>query len=438
MLDLLSSGLLSVWLDMTGLKLSRENAVELVLGPAIPGYVLAEIADPPTDQQVQQYLQGLVAKGLQREGQGVWVQSSHQLLANHQGTVPLPAASITKVATSLAALLTWDIDHQFEILIGTTGKIVDGVLQGDLIVTGGDDPFFIWEEAIVLGNTLNQMGIRQVTGNLIITGNFSMNFYENPEVSAEMLREALNESLWTEEAAQAYWQMAPGTPKPQVAIAGQIAIADKPIPNQTLLVRHRSLPLRDLLQQMNIYSNNVMAQMLADALGGVNKVRKLSSEAAGVPLSEIKLINGSGLGQENQISPRAACGMFMAIQQLLQPQNLTLSDLFPVSGRDGGTMDYRAIPGGAVVKTGTLWDVSALAGILPTQDKGWICFAILNRGNYLDGFRQEQDKLLTRFLQTWQTKLLPPSAVHNLFDGYSSQGHLDAVKRNEILFEYGG
>jgi D-alanyl-D-alanine carboxypeptidase/D-alanyl-D-alanine-endopeptidase (penicillin-binding protein 4) len=189
---------------------------------------------------------------------------------------------------------------------------------------------------------------------------------------------------------------------------------------------------------MNIYSNNVMAQMLADTLGGVNQVRKLSSEAAGVPLSEIQLINGSGLGQENQISPRAACGMFMAIQQLLQPKNLTLSDIFPVAGRDGGTMDYREIPGGAVVKTGTLWDVSALAGILPTQDKGWICFAILNRGNYLDGFRQEQDKLLHQFLQTWHTTLMPPSQIHNLFTGYSSQGHVDAVKRNEILFEYGG
>ncbi len=438
MLDLLSSGLLSVWLDMMGLKLPRENAVELVVGPAIPGYVLSQIADPATEQQVQQYLQGLVVKGLPTEAQGVWVQSSHQLLANNQGTVPLPAASITKVATSLASLLTWDINHQFEILIGTQGEIVDGVLQGDLIITGGDDPFFIWEEAIVLGNTLNQMGIRRVTGNLIITGNFSMNFYENPEVSGEMLREALNESLWTPEADYAYWQMAPGTRKPQVAIAGKIAIADKPIPNQTLLVRHRSLPLRELLKQMNIYSNNVMAQMLADSLGGINQVRKLSAEAAGVPLSEIQLINGSGLGQENQISPRATCGMFMAIQQFLQPHNLNLSDLFPVAGRDGGTMDYREIPGGAVVKTGTLWDVSALAGILPTEDKGWICFAILNRGNYLDGFRQEQDKLLKNFLQTWHTTLLPPSAVHNLFNGYSSQGHLDAVERNEILFEYGG
>jgi serine-type D-Ala-D-Ala carboxypeptidase/endopeptidase (penicillin-binding protein 4) len=438
MLDLLSSGLLSVWLDMMGLKVSRENAVELVVGPAIPGYVLAQVADPPTEQQVQQYLQGLVGQGLETQGQGVWVQSSHQLLANHQGTVPLPAASITKVATSLAALLTWGIDHQFEILIGTTGKIVDGVLQGDLIVNGGDDPFFIWEEGIILGNTLNQMGIRQVTGNLIITGNFSMNFYENPEVSAEMLREAMDQRLWTHEAAHAYWQMASGTAKPQVAIAGKIAIADKPIEKQTLLVRHRSLPLRELLQQMNIYSNNVMAQMLADALGGIHQVRQLSAQAAGVPLSEIQLINGSGLGRENQISPRATCGMFMAIQQFLQPQNLNLSDLFPVSGRDGGTMDYREIPGGAVVKTGTLWDVSALAGILPTQDKGWICFAIINRGNYLDGFRQEQDKLLAKFLQTWHTTLMPPSGIHNLFNGYSHPGHLDAVKRNEILFEYGG
>jgi len=40
------------------------------------------------------------------------------------------------------------------------------VLQGDLIITGSGDPFLVWEEVIALGNSLNQLGIKRVTGNL--------------------------------------------------------------------------------------------------------------------------------------------------------------------------------------------------------------------------------------------------------------------------------
>jgi len=55
------------------------------------------------------------------KNQGVWIQSGPVLMANHQGTVPLPAASLTKIVTSLAALKTWGPAHQFETLISATG-----------------------------------------------------------------------------------------------------------------------------------------------------------------------------------------------------------------------------------------------------------------------------------------------------------------------------
>ena len=76
--------------------------------------------------------------------------------------------------------------------MGWPGTIENGVLMGDLIVEGGDDALFVWEEAIALGNTLEQMGISRVTGDLIVTNGFSMNFESNSQQSGQWLKESLN------------------------------------------------------------------------------------------------------------------------------------------------------------------------------------------------------------------------------------------------------
>jgi len=38
-------------------------------------------------------------------------------------------------------------------------------------------------------------------------------------------------------------------------------------PKQILLLRHQSLPLAQIIKEMNIYSNNEMAEMLAQSWG---------------------------------------------------------------------------------------------------------------------------------------------------------------------------
>ncbi len=149
--------------------------------------------------------------------------------------------------------------------------------------------------------------------------------------------------------------MAKGTPKPQVVISGTVKVEAQPNPQQTLLLRHRSLPLKQLIKEMNVYSNNDMAEMLADSVGGAAVVQSTAANLARVPQVEIQLINGSGLGPENRISPRAVCAMFMAIQSEASAHQLNLSDLFPMSGFDHrGTVHARHIPLATVIKTGTL------------------------------------------------------------------------------------
>ncbi|ACK65853.1 peptidase S13 D-Ala-D-Ala carboxypeptidase C [Rippkaea orientalis PCC 8801] len=359
--------------------------------------------DPVVEEIVADYLKKVAALGFPAEKQGVWIQTEWAYLGDNQSKIPLSAASLTKIATSIAALETWGTDHRFVTQISTRGTVKNGVLQGDLIVQGGGDPLFVWEEAIALGNQLNQLGIREVTGNLIIVGNFWMNFQTDPQRSGELLQLGLNAARWTREIEQQYQALPPKTPRPQVAIAGQVQVQTIPPDGTQLLIRHQSLTVAELLKEMNLYSNNPMAEMLAQLAGGSIVVAQTAAKAANLSPEEIQLINGSGLGVENRISPRASVAMLMAIEDKLKDNPLKVSDLFPMAGRDTtGTVQWRNIPDGVAVKTGTLNQVSALAGVMPTKERGQVWFSIINSGSNVDRFRVEQDNLLQRLAQHWQ------------------------------------
>ncbi len=129
MLQLFGSGLVSLWLDRAGVKVAKVDPIEVLALQSNP-VVLAPDRSSIAANTVQQYVQSLQTLGATSE-QGIWLQSGPVLLANHQGTTPLPAASLTKIATSLAALSTWGANYQFATTLSTTGTIANGVLQRD-------------------------------------------------------------------------------------------------------------------------------------------------------------------------------------------------------------------------------------------------------------------------------------------------------------------
>ena len=392
-------------------------------------------SDKATNAQVQQYLKSLAVKGFPQKYQGVWIQSDTQVLADRQGKIPMPAASLSKVAVTLAALETLGAEYQFVTQIGTNGSIQNGILQGDLIVEGSYDPFFVWEEAFKIGNLLNQLGIKRVTGNLIITDKFYMNFNDDPLKTGNLLKVGLDSAIWSKEAQEQYQSLPPGTAKPQVVIDGavQTLTASGNSSFKKPLIRHYSYPLAELLKKMNLYSNNFMADKLAITIGGASFVESKTAEITQLPQSEIKLVNGSGLSTENRISPRAVCAMFQAIEKYLQPRKMTIADVFYIAGVDEGILDKRLIPKFAVVKSGSFDNVSNLAGALPTQKQEIVWFVIMNAegkldnlnpdketsGKNLEYFRTQQDNLLQSFVQNWgivkdrSTRLKPNPTRNN-------------------------
>jgi len=365
--------------------------------------------DPAIEAILAQYLAGLQQQGWSMPDQGVWIQTGNSAIAQHQGNVPMSAASLTKLATTLAALHTWPMDHRFDTLVGIDGTLENGVLNGDLVVQGSGDPLFVWEEGIVLANRLQALGIQRVTGDLRVTGPFTMNFQSDPNDSVAALKQVMSTATWPTSARQAHGNLPPDTPQPTIQIDGTVRrVPVGATPDPVWVVRHQSLPLVGILKAMNIYSNNVMSDMVADLVGGPRVVIDTAATAADLPPGEINVINGSGLGTANQMSARVAVALTVALQQALAPHGLSVADVLPVAGEDVGTLIDRRIPQTAAVKTGTLAEVSALSGMVPTAEKGPVWFAIINRGWDLSGLRVQQDHLLQAIQAHWGVADAPP------------------------------
>lgn len=403
MLSGISLAFFGVSFHLLGGQPSVPPSVPLVAWQDAKVFDVPTEADPVVEQFISDYLNRLAQFGFKPEQQGVWIQTQWAQLGQNNENIPISAASLTKIATSLATLEKWGINHRFETKVYTTGTLLNGVLEGDLIIEGSEDPLFVWEEAIALGNALHQLGIKSISGDVIIVNDFYMNFKTDPQVTGQWLLFALNESQWTPLIEQAYQNLPLSTPRPKITVEGTIQLQSSVPPTAQLRLRHQSLTTAELLKQMNIYSNNAMAEMLAQSVGGASVVAQTAAKAANLDPQAIQLINGSGLGVENRISPYATCQMLMAIADKLATNPITVADIFPVAGRDlQGTMQWRDIPDGVAVKTGTLAQVSALAGVIPTKERGLVCFSLINAGNDIVQFRAEQDRFLQRLAQHWQ------------------------------------
>jgi len=428
MLQLFSTGIFPLWLNTAGILMNQ----------AMPAFNLLDLLqmnspDVTISKVWQAALSRFSHQGFAASAQGFWLQSQNRLLVNHNALQPLPAASLTKVATSLAALKTWGPNHTFITEIRTTGSVQEGVLEGDLVIVGGGDPLFVGPEAVSIGHSLHQLGIQRVSGNLVIVGVFTMDFLSDPMQAAERLRQGFKGQVYSLAVENSY------TPPPQwAALSSTLEISgvvqwQTYTPQSQLLLRHSSLPLYALLKQMNVNSNNALATALTTQIGGVPTLVTRVTAATGVPAREFALQNGSGLGQENRLSPRAVVALLQGIQQELQEHQLTLADVLPVASRDRGTIEERQLPNAAIVKTGTLWNVSALAGVIPTQKFGPLWFTIINRGENIEGFRQDQDQILQQLTQRLgvpsaeMTQIRPSRPTPVVADPNRNQGNRPAL-----------
>lgn len=97
---------------------------------------------------------------------------------------PFPPASLTKLVTTGFALQTLGAGFTFGTRVYSRGSILDGALQGDLVVQGGGDPFLVSERLWLFARTLAATGLREVRGDLIIDNSLYASAEHDPARSA--------------------------------------------------------------------------------------------------------------------------------------------------------------------------------------------------------------------------------------------------------------
>ncbi|NJN24133.1 MAG: D-alanyl-D-alanine carboxypeptidase [Acaryochloridaceae cyanobacterium RL_2_7] len=323
-----------------------QNSPEVINATPLPTVILAAKPLPAEDTEAwikAQFLNGLQQQGDDVSTQGLWIQSDNQVLSHHQSSVPLSVASITKVGTTLAALHTLGPNYRFVTQIGIQGDLVNGALNGNLVVKGGDDPLLVWEDVFAIAQLLEQRGIKKINGKILISQPFVMNFETGEALAGSLFKQAFNSNTWPLEALKQFESLTQPQAQPQISIAGEVEFTQE-VPSDTRwLVQHSSLPLVELLKRMNRFSNNPMADQIANHLGGGAKMAEIVRSLTQLPDPDLQFMNGSGLGVENRITPQGTTLMFQTLSNLLKSQGLSLGDVLTIVGQDESILDSRPL-----------------------------------------------------------------------------------------------
>lgn len=179
----------------------------------------------------------------------------------------------------------------------------------------------------------------------------------------------------------------------------------------------RSQPVRELVAHTLRSSDNVLAEVLAREVaiatgaqpsftGAARAVAQVLTRS-GLDTSDLRLVDGSGLSTQNQVSPAGLARLLAAAAAPGSADERTarlrpLLDGLPVAGGTG-TLAERydgpgARPGRGYVraKTGTLSGVNSLAGVALDADGRLLVFALLSNGSQSSTARPALDAIAAR------------------------------------------
>jgi D-alanyl-D-alanine carboxypeptidase/D-alanyl-D-alanine-endopeptidase (penicillin-binding protein 4) len=144
-----------------------------LLGGAKAAAVSAPAAAPEALQRLRtEVAAAIAAPGVQR---GVWgiavrsLQRNDTLFELNARTMLVPA-SVSKLVSVATAADAVGWDYRYETTLRATGPVVDGILQGDLIIVGSGDPTIggrAGEDVTAWIDALKAQGIRRIEGRII-------------------------------------------------------------------------------------------------------------------------------------------------------------------------------------------------------------------------------------------------------------------------------
>ncbi|MBL1322094.1 MAG: D-alanyl-D-alanine carboxypeptidase [Methylophaga sp.] len=319
-------------------------------------------------------------------------------------------ASTTKLVTAWLALNHWGEDHHFK-----TDFYFDD-LTNTLWVKGSGDPFLVSEELVIIASNLKQLGIQNIDAigldvslfeaDLIVPGSsatinpydavptaiaanfntiaikkvagkimtaesqtpltlFAANLANQQALSKRTLR--INTGMSSHNAERYFAELLATFLRKQGVTVGRGIIWGQ-VPQQSIYYRHiNSKSLAEIIQPMMKYSTNFIANQLIlmlsaehyQHLANFNDVKFYMEEILQKEFNwkTVSLKEGAGLSRKNKLSPK----QLVQLLESFRPWKHLLPEVTP----------------SIYAKSGTLNNVSTLAGYAVDSNQRWNAFAIM-------------------------------------------------------------
>jgi D-alanyl-D-alanine carboxypeptidase/D-alanyl-D-alanine-endopeptidase (penicillin-binding protein 4) len=376
--------------------------------PAEPAFGPAEAQPLPSPEALKAGIDALDRTGLGSVGIAIASLDGDGLLVDENAGAPGIPASSHKILTATAALSALGAEHRF-----TTRVVREGTT---LTIVGGGDPFLMSsvDEKYPLAASVVDLA-RSTAEALRSDGVTAVDlFFDGTLFTGDGWHPA-----WTEDyhldvspitalvvdaglAGERDWGEYSLDPAGDAATAFATALTAEGInvsvlgaavaaPEATEVARVDSLPLRLIIQQLLLTSDNVASEMLlrhiglaggqpGSFIGGAEAMRARLTEL-GLWAEGMVIDDGSGLSLGNRDTPAVLAA---AVRHAFSDEDYsTIMTGLPTAGVDGTLHDRfdddPETPARGLVraKTGTLTGVRTLTGLAPTAAGGYVAFSFL-------------------------------------------------------------
>jgi serine-type D-Ala-D-Ala carboxypeptidase/endopeptidase (penicillin-binding protein 4) len=392
-------------------------------------------------------LDALVANGLGRTGgsSGGYVldTTTGRTLASVRADVPRIPASVEKLYTTSTALLRFGPDATLKTSVLGVGTLDDaGTWNGDLYLRGGGDPTFgsasftrlaygLGANVSTLAARVRAAGILRVTGRVRgdeslldrLRGGPASGYALDLDVGGPLGGLLFNRGLAREDGSALQTQPAKfaaqqltlelrraGVRVGQGAatgtapvLAAEIASVDSP--TMATLARLTLVPSDNLFAEMLLKDLGARFGSSGSTTAGIGVVKRTIGRFGVRP----QVADGSGLSRVNRSSPRQVVTLLSALRE-----DTALRAALPVAGRSGTLaerMRRTSAQDRCQAKTGTLSNVSALAGYCRTPNGHLLAFAFIENLVYTPTAKAAEDRLVVALARSRPGGAVPVTPV---------------------------
>jgi D-alanyl-D-alanine carboxypeptidase/D-alanyl-D-alanine-endopeptidase (penicillin-binding protein 4) len=363
----------------------------------------------------------------------------------HRRDDPQVPASTQKLLTASAVLDRIDPRTTLTTEVVTAAAVRDGIVEGDVVLVGGGDPVLVTDgyRTFVgigdqrpttrfddLADQLASAGIREVRGRILVDESRYDQLRAVPSWPQRHIDQGQSGALSALVIDDGIIIDREGEPQrrraedPALAAGGalQLLLAARGVPAEglpgagtrpegaTVLASVASPPVAELVGDVLLRSDNHAAELLLKELGrvadgagttasGARAVAAWAAEA-GAASSGTVVVDGSGLDLGN----RTTCDDLVATLERAGPASELAADL-PVAGRTGtlaGRYGDTAAAGVLRAKTGSLNDVSALAGFVELPEGATLTFALITNGGPVTAQVLDATSVIAQLLASWR------------------------------------